>query len=137
MQRVRVLIADDNAEYRHLLGRFIAAQPDMQLVGSAEDGEQAVRFSKASRPDVVLMDAVMPRLDGFEAARRIREIAPRSRVVVLTAHRSEENRRRAAEASAAFVSKSDVDSRLVETIRDLVRAAPSCGGTEQSSESGA
>jgi len=80
----RVVIADDHGVLRDGLGRVILAQPDMELVGTAADGAEAVALCREQSPDVVLMDLEMPVLDGIEATRAIRELDPSIAVLVLT-----------------------------------------------------
>ncbi len=81
---IRVLIADDHGVLRDGLGRVISAQPDMELVGSAENGAVAVELCRSLGPDVVLMDIEMPVLDGIEATRVIATEGPATAVLVLT-----------------------------------------------------
>ena len=83
-ERTRLLICDDHAVVRQGLTAFLALQDDIEIAGEAADGEQAVAQALALRPDVVLMDLVMPRVDGVEAIRRIRAALPETRVIVLT-----------------------------------------------------
>jgi DNA-binding NarL/FixJ family response regulator len=80
----RVIIADDHGVLRDGLGRVIAAQPDLELVGSAANGAEAVALCRERAPDVVLMDLEMPVLDGIEATRAIRALDPGIAVLVLT-----------------------------------------------------
>ncbi|ETK34944.1 response regulator [Microbispora sp. ATCC PTA-5024] len=84
MNPLRVLIADDHPIYRAGLNALIASQPDLELVGEAVTGIQAVELATASRPDVVLMDLTMPDLDGVSATSRIMALAPGVAVLVLT-----------------------------------------------------
>jgi DNA-binding NarL/FixJ family response regulator len=81
---VRVLIADDQPRARHSLRSLLATWPEIEVVGEAVDGEEAVRLAEACRPDVVLMDIRMPGLDGLAATRIIKDRWPGIRVVVLT-----------------------------------------------------
>jgi DNA-binding NarL/FixJ family response regulator len=121
MVTTRVLVADDNVGYGTMLSRFVASRPDMEVVGLASDGRQAVLMAGVLHPDVVVMDLYMPDIDGFEATRRLKAFEAPPRVVVLTAHQSDENRLLAEAAGAdAFLVKQEVDRGLVDAIGDLV-----------------
>ena len=120
--RTRVLVADDNETYGALLSRFVATQPDMDVVGLACNGGDAVHFASLLRPDVVLMDLYMPGLNGFEATKVLADTHKDVKVIGITAHRSGDSERRCLEAGAkAFLPKTDVDARLIDTIRGLAR----------------
>lgn len=82
--RIRVALADDQRLLREGLRIIIEATPDFDLVGEAEDGEAAIELGATMRPDVLLMDIRMPRRDGIEATARVRDVAPQTRVLLLT-----------------------------------------------------
>jgi DNA-binding NarL/FixJ family response regulator len=82
---IRVLIADDHAVVRTGIAHVLATAGDIELVGAAGDGAEAVALAARCAPDVVVMDLSMPQLDGIEATRGIRESVPEARVVILTA----------------------------------------------------
>lgn len=94
---IRILIAEDQQLVRQGLAALLKAE-DIEIVGQAEDGEGAVEMARALKPDIVLMDLSMPVLDGVEATRRIKRMAPQIRVLILTVANCE---RRVAEALAA------------------------------------
>lgn len=85
-ETIRVAIADDQQLFSGGLVRIIGVQPDIEVVGEAHDGEEAVNLCLETEPDVVLMDISMPVMDGVSATRRIREILPRTRILILTVH---------------------------------------------------
>lgn len=118
-----VLIADDNGLFATALQGILGAEEFIEIVGHAHDGEEAARLAAELAPDVVLMDLSMPRVDGFEATRRIRSDAPATAVVVLTGSLDSEDEERAKEAGAVgYVTKDRILAELVTTIR----SAASC-----------
>ena len=88
--RIRVLIADDQAVVRNALKFFVLAFDDLELVGESADGEQAIQLCVQVQPDVVLVDLLMPRINGVNATRAIRQYCPRVQVVALTSLGEEE-----------------------------------------------
>jgi NarL family two-component system response regulator LiaR len=86
IESITVLIVDDHAVVRQGVRGYLEAQPDISIAGEAASGEEAVRLAADQVPDVVLMDLVMPGMDGVEATRRVRRVSPRSQVVVLTSY---------------------------------------------------
>jgi DNA-binding NarL/FixJ family response regulator len=113
---IRVLIADDHAVVRQGLRTFLDLQADIDVVGEAADGEEAVAVAAEHAPDVILLDLVMPRLDGIGALRRLRETAPAARVIVLTSFGEDERLFTALRAGASGYLLKDVEPA------DLVRA---------------
>ena len=119
---IRVLLADDHGVMRDGLGRLIAALDDVELVGSAGDGAEAVEQCRRLHPDVVLMDLDMPVMDGIEATRRVLADDPQTAVVVLTAFSDRPRITGALEAGACGYLLKDVDSeRVAEAIREAAR----------------
>jgi NarL family two-component system response regulator LiaR len=117
---IRVLIADDHAVVRRGLRTFLDLQEDIDVVGEAEDGEEAIAEAERSRPDVVLLDLVMPRLDGVAAIRGIRERSPSTRVIVLTSFLDDDKLLPAVRAGAAAYLLKDVQPQeLVGAIRTV------------------
>ena len=117
---IRVLIADDHAVVRQGLRTFLELQEDIDVVGEAADGAQALQAAAALEPDVVLMDLVMPELDGVAAIERLRERAPATRVLVLTSFLDEDKVLAAVRAGAAGYLLKDVEpAELVRAIRTV------------------
>ena len=88
MKKISILIADDHAVVRTGLRTLIECESDMSVVGEAENGETAVRLATKLKPDVVIMDLMMPETDGAEATRRIADAVPRTKVLILTSFSS-------------------------------------------------
>lgn len=115
---IRVLIVDDHAVVREGLRTFLALQEGMEVVGEAADGEQAVRQAVELDPDVILMDLVMPGLDGVGAMRALRDRAPHSRVIVLTSFLDDDRLLPALQSGAAGYLLKDVEpSELARAVR--------------------
>jgi NarL family two-component system response regulator LiaR len=117
---IRVLIADDHAVVREGLRAFLALQEDVEVVGEAADGEEAVQAVARLEPDVALVDLVMPRVDGIEAIGRIRVQRPQTRVIVLTSFVDEDKMLPAVRAGAVGYLLKDVQPQdLVSAIRTV------------------
>jgi NarL family two-component system response regulator LiaR len=120
LARIRVLIADDHAVVRQGLRTFLELQDDIEVMGDACDGEEAVAAALDGRPDVVIMDLVMPGLDGIEATRRILRERPATRVIALTSFLDDEKVLPAVRAGAAGYLLKDVEpEQLVRAIRTV------------------
>lgn len=119
---IRLLIADDHAVVRSGLRHLAETFEDVELVGAAEDGEEALRLCAERQPDVVLMDLEMPVLDGIEATRRISEAHPGVAVVVLTSFSDREQILRALDAGAVGYLLKDADpAELAKAVRAAAR----------------
>jgi DNA-binding NarL/FixJ family response regulator len=115
---IRVLIVDDHAVVREGLRTFLELQDGIEVVGEAGDGEQAVAQAASLAPDVILMDLVMPRLDGIGAMRALRDRASPSRVIVLTSFLDDERLMPALQAGAAGYLLKDVEpAELARAVR--------------------
>jgi len=119
---IRVVVCDDHTILREGVRVLLESQPDMVVVGEASDGEEAVTVVDQLRPDVVLMDIAMPRVDGLEATRRIRDRHPDIRVLILSMHEDEEYVFPILEAGAGgYVPKKTASTDLVNAIRTVAR----------------
>jgi NarL family two-component system response regulator LiaR len=115
---IRVLIVDDHAVVREGLRTFLELQEGMEVAGEAVDGEDALHQAERLRPDVVLMDLVMPNLDGVDAMRRLRQRVPEARVIVLTSFLDDERLLPAVRAGAAgYLLKNVQPQELARAIR--------------------
>jgi DNA-binding NarL/FixJ family response regulator len=115
---IRVLIVDDHAVVREGLRTYLALQDGMEVVGEAADGEEAVEQAVALAPDVILMDLVMPGLDGAGAMRLLRQRAPASRVIVLTSFLDDDRLMPAMQSGAAGYLLKDVEpAELARAVR--------------------
>jgi len=125
MSAVRVLIADDHQALQEGVRVIIEQQPGWGVCGTAATGREAVELARKLNPDVVVLDLVMPELNGLEVLRRIKRFLPQTEVLIFTAHFEEELIRQAFAAGArSFVLKTEPLSSLVEAIRALAEHKP-------------
>lgn len=116
-RRVRVLIVDDMPQVRHDLRQLLELTGEMEIVGEATNGQDAIRLSAELSPDVIIMDLEMPGMDGFEAARQIKAQAYKPRIVILSIHAGMEELQRARATGAdAFLIKGNSYDVLVNAI---------------------
>ena len=117
-QPITVLLVDDHAMVRQGVRAFLATQPDLSVVGEAASGVEAVTQAAQLIPDVVLMDLVMPGMDGVEATRQVKRVSPRTQVVVLTSYHEDEHIFPALKAGAlSYILKDVSPNELAEAIR--------------------
>lgn len=122
---VTILIVDDDQGFREMVKRLLEREPEVSVVGEAGDGEEAVQRARELRPDVILMDIAMPRVDGLEATRRIKAERPETKVLILTIHNEEAYRRAAQESGAdVFLPKKTLMADLLPAIRRLMGGGP-------------
>lgn len=122
MNKIRVLIVDDHPVVRVGLRALLESEPDMEVVGEAGDGAEAVAQIAALCPDVVTMDISMPGMDGLEATRRAHAACDRTQVLILTVHAQERYLFPVLKAGAAgYVLKSTVDTELIDAIRTVAQ----------------
>jgi two-component system response regulator NreC len=122
MKPIRVLLADDHAVLRAGLRALLSVEPDMEVVGEAENGDEAVRKVLEVRPDVVVLDIAMPRGNGLEVLRRLRADGCDTKVLVLTMHDEEQYLLQVLRAGGSgYLLKAAADTALMEAIRTIHR----------------
>jgi two-component system response regulator NreC len=122
VKRTRILLADDHSVVRHGFQRILEAQEDMEVVGEASNGREAVDKAEQLQPDVIIMDVTMPELNGIEATRRIAEIAPRARVLALSMHRDSVYVREILRAGArGYLLKDSGEADFIAAVRAVAR----------------
>jgi two-component system, NarL family, response regulator LiaR len=121
-ERIRILIADDHAVVRHGLRALIATEPDLELVGEAADGIEAVQLTASLHPDVILLDMAMPRKNGLEAIYDIKRDDPQARILVLTSFAEDDQIFPAIKAGATgYLLKDAAPRELLQAIREVER----------------
>jgi DNA-binding NarL/FixJ family response regulator len=114
---VRILVVDDHPVVRHGIRTLLASRPEWEIIDEAEDGVEAVEKAIRLKPDVVVLDVSMPRMDGLEACRRIRKTEGASEVLIVTQHDSPQMMREAVSAGArGYVVKSDAARDLLTAV---------------------
>lgn len=122
MNVIKLLLVDDQPALRRGLGMRLALEPDMQVIGEAADGEEALKLIKMLAPDVVLMDVEMPRMDGIAATKALHATVTSAVVVMLSIHDDVITRARAQKAGAvAFLGKNGSTETLVAAIRQAAQ----------------
>ncbi|MGD2176750.1 MAG: response regulator transcription factor [Anaerolineae bacterium] len=117
---IRVMIVDDHTMVRKGLAAMLKAKPDLNLVGAASNGQEALQLCEKARPDVILMDLVMPRMDGTTAIRAVREQWPDVKVIALTSFKEKDLVQRALEAGAISYLLKNVS---IDDLAQAIRAA--------------
>ena len=129
---IRILLADDQLAVRRGLRLRLGVEADIEIVGEAANGVEALAYATRLRPDVVVMDVTMPGMDGIEATHQLRSIVPCSSVVILSMHDDATTRSRARKAGAvAFIAKHQADTMLLTAIRDAAAAACGANGSQR------
>ena len=123
---IRVLLCDDHAIVRKGIGALLATQPDIEVVGEACNGVEAVAQAKQLQPDVILMDLVMPQLDGIGATQQITAQQPNAHILVLTSFAADDKVFPAIKAGAlGYLLKDSGPTQLLQAIRQVARGEPS------------
>src|SRR5438445_357598 len=119
MERISVLLADDHTVVRQGLRALLAAEEDIDIVGEAENGRQAIQLAKKLLPQVVVMDIAMPVLNGLEATRQITRALPSTKVLILSSYSDDEYVQQLTEAGAAgYLVKQTAANDLLKAIRE-------------------
>jgi DNA-binding NarL/FixJ family response regulator len=118
---VRILVVDDFEPWRHFVLSMILVKPELQVVGEASDGLDAVQKTLELKPDLVLMDIGLPILNGIEAARQIRKLAPECKIVFLSQESSDEVVQQALDLGAwGYVVKTTAESELLAALETVI-----------------
>jgi len=121
-EKIRILLADDHPLVRQGFKMILAAQPDMEIVGEAGNGREALESAGQLQPDVVVMDVAMPELNGIEATRRLADVSPRTRVLALSMHKDSVYVREILRAGArGYLLKDAIASDLLAAVRAVAR----------------
>jgi DNA-binding NarL/FixJ family response regulator len=121
---IRMLLVDDYEPWCSFVFSIVEKDPELQLVGEVSDGLTAVDKAKELEPDLILLDIGLPKLNGFAAARWIREIVPKSKILFLSQESSSDIVREALEIGAGFVVKTDAGKELLPAIRTVIQGKP-------------
>ena len=140
-----IVVAHDAADYREMVRALLQPMSDtVTIVGEAADGEEALALVRRERPDIVITDLIMPRLNGVDLTRRIRQELPDTKVILISSYTEDAYRLMVSDSGAdVFVSKQVITSTLVPALRDLIRrrfsggsGPPTIGGSSASAQQG-
>ena len=121
-ERITVMLVDDHAIVRSGIRAYLEVLSDIQIIGEAESGTQAVKLAEELAPDVVLMDLKMPEMDGVEATWRVRQVSPRSQIIILTSYHEDSNIFPAIKAGAlSYILKNIDPEELASVIRSAAK----------------
>ena len=120
MNKLKILLADDHVSFRNVLASFLRAQPGVELVGEAIDGDDAIDQTNRLQPDLVLMDVHMPRTSGVEATKAIKALNPQTKVVMMSTDSSESYQRSACQIADGYVPKTTIKVDLSFILGSMV-----------------
>ncbi len=131
---IKILLADDHTIVRQGLKLILSSHADLQVIGEAANGREVLELAEKLKPDVVLMDVAMPELNGIEATRRLHQISPRTKVLVLSMHKEAVYVREILKAGArGYILKDAIDTELISAIQSVARGdgyvSPAISGT--------
>src|SRR5215467_7968108 len=119
---VRILVVDDHERWRHFFSTTLQKRPELQVVGEVSDGLEAIGKASELKPDLILLDIGLPTLNGIEAARRIREISPASKILFVSENRSFDIVEKAlSTGGSGYVVKSDAATELLLAVKAVLR----------------
>ncbi len=124
MGAVRILVFDDFEQTRRSICSVLAEDPYLVVVGEGADGLEAVQQCEELQPDLVLLDLLLPKMNGLEAAQRIRDASPGTKILFLSSYHSRELMREELRTGASFVMKADVERDLLTVVRAVVHDKP-------------
>jgi DNA-binding NarL/FixJ family response regulator len=120
-QKVRIVIAEDHTILREGLRLLLSSNPNFEVVGEAEDGREAIRCAEKFKPDLILTDLSMPRMNGMEAIREIKKQSPRTKILVLTVHKTEEYILATLKAGAnGYILKDSTHAELMIAVKNVL-----------------
>ena len=126
MKAIRILVVDDESVVRDGVVTILSFQPDMKVVGEAENGIKAVEIARQTKPDVVLLDMVMPKQNGLETIPKLKSVSPDSRILVLTSFNESDKVYQSIKAGAlGFLLKDATRVQLLQAIRDVAKGLAS------------
>jgi NarL family two-component system response regulator LiaR len=126
MNKIRLLVVDDQTVVREGLAAILANYSDIEVVGQAEDGSQALKLAQQTQPDVILLDLVMPNMDGLTAIPKIKEVAPETRILVVTSFAENDRVYQAIKAGAlGYILKDATREQLLQAVRDVAQGRAS------------